>query len=219
MIAKRQSRIEGQSTTESLIGKSLMKKLFVAILAAGLMTGCSSEPTKPAPAETPQPKAPEVITGSGAFYKCYISARGWAQDVQPYSVESHATTDSKGRDGKAGEWRAGFASPSQHSTRPYTWANGDISHGVDDTYSPTNSSTQIFNVQFLKVDTDKAFGVAQQHGGDKLLEKEPDTLVFYVLDWDRQTNELLWHVIYGTDRDTAKLRVAVNASTGEFSRV
>ena len=183
------------------------------------MAGCSSQPTKPAPAETPQPKPPEALTGSSAFFKCYISARIWAPDAQPYRVESYANADSKGRDGKAGEWRAGFASPSKRSTKSFTWANGDISHGVDDTYSPTNSSTQIFNVQFLKVDTDKAFAVAQQHGGDKLLEKDPDTPVFYVLDWNRQANELLWHVIYGTDRDTAKLRVAVNASNGEFSRV
>ena len=107
----------------------------------------------------------------------------------------------------------------QHATRSYTWSNGDVSHSVEDTYSPTNSSTLIFNVQFLKVDTDKAFAVAQQHGGDKLLEKEPDTPVLYVLDWNRLTNELLWHVIYGTNRETAKLRVAVNASTGDFSRV
>jgi hypothetical protein len=193
-----------------------MKKLFVAILAAGLMAGCSSEPSKPITAEKPQPKAPEEITGSSAFYKCYASARLWAPDAQPYRVESGGT---KSRDGKSGEWRVGFASPSLRTTKSYTWANGDISHGVDDTYSPTNSSTQIFNVQFLKVDTDKAFAIAQQHGGDKLLEKEPDTPVLYVLEWNRQTNELLWHVIYGTDRDTAKLRVAVNASTGEFSRV
>ncbi len=172
-----------------------MKNLFVSILAAGLMAGCSSEPSKPATAEKPQPKAPQAITGSSAFFKCYISARGWAPDAQPYRVESHPEADSKGRD------------------------DGDISHGVDDTYSPTNSSTQIFNVQFLKTDTDKAFAVAQQHGGDKLLEKDPGTPVFYVLEWNRQLNELLWHVIYGTDRDTAKLRVAVNASTGEFSRV
>ena len=191
----------------------------VAILAAGLMSGCSSEPSKPATAEKPQPKALEAITGSSAFYKCYTSARLWAQDIQPFRVESQPATDSKGRDGKAGEWRAGFASPSRRATKFFTWANGDISHNAEDTYSPTNFSTQIFNIQFLKVDTDKAFAVAQQHGGEKLLEKEPDTPVLYVLDWNRQTNDLLWHVIYGTDRDTAKLRVAVNASTGEFSRV
>jgi hypothetical protein len=202
-----------------------MKKLFAAILAAGLiltlisMAGCSSEPSKPAASETPQPKAPETITGSSAFFKCYISARLWAPDAQPYRAESYANAASKGRDGKAGEWRAGFASPSKHSTKFFTWANGDISHSVDDTYSATNSSTQIFNVQFLKADTDKAFAIAQQHGGDKLLEKESNTPVFYVLEWNHQANELLWHVIYGTDRETAKLRVAVNASSGEFSRV
>jgi hypothetical protein len=205
-----------------IIGEStIMKKPFVAILAAGLtlMAGCTSEPANPTPAEKPQPKPPEQITGSAAFYKCYISARGWAADAQPYRVQSEPTTDSKGRDGKAAEWRASFASPSLHTTRPYTWALGDVSHSVEDAYSPTNSSTQIFNVQFLKTDTDKAFALAEEHGGEKLLQKEPDTPVLYVLEWDRQTNELLWHVIYGPDRDTAKLRIAINASTGLFSRV
>jgi hypothetical protein len=197
-----------------------MTKLLVAILAAAFMAGCSSsKPAKPAATEKPQPKPPEAITGSSAFYKCYISARGWAPDAQPYRVESEPTADSKGRDGKAGEWRAGFASPSKRATRPYTWALGDVSHSVEDTYSPTNSSTQIFNVQFLKVDTDKAFAIAQQHGGDKFLQKEPDMPVMYVLEWNRQMNELLWHIIYGTDRETAKLRIAVNATTGEFSKV
>jgi hypothetical protein len=218
--------IRQQGPTKSLpvckqmgTGKSSMKNLLVAILAAGLMAGCSGEPSKPATEVALPPKTPQVTTGSGAFFKCYIAARVWAQDAQPYRAESQGTSDPKGRDGKWGEWRAGFASPSLHSTKFFTWANGDISHGVDDTYSPTNSNTQIFNVQFLKVDTDKAFAVAQQHGGTQLLEKEPDTPVLYVLEWNHLTNELLWHVIYGTDRETAKLRIAVDASTGEFSRV
>lgn len=195
----------------------------VAILAASVlsiaMAGCSSDPAKPTTAATPQLKVPETLTGSSALFKCYIAARGWAQDAQPFRVESGATADPASREGKAVEWRAGFASPSLHSTKSYTWANGDISHGADDTYSATNSSTQVFNIQFLKTDTDKAFAVAQQHGGDKLLQKEPATPMLYELEWNRQDNALLWHVIYGTDRDTAKLRVAVNASSGEFMRV
>jgi FlaG/FlaF family flagellin (archaellin) len=193
-----------------------MKKFVLAILVAAAMTGCSSEPSKPAPPQPTQLKAPETITGSSAFFKCYIAARGWAQDAQPFRVES---TASKTGDGKAGEWRSSFASVAQRSTKAYTWSNGEISHGTEDTYSPTNSSTQVFNVQFLKVDTDKAFAIAQQHGGDKVLEKSPDTPVLYVLDWNHQSNELIWHVIYGTDRDSASLRVAVNASTGDFSKV
>ena len=195
--------------------KAEMKKIILAILATAL-AGCSSAPTPSTTAEKPQPKAPETITGSGAFFKCYIAARGWAPDAQPFGVESAASTT---HDGKAGEWRSGFASPARRTTQSYTWSNGDITHSVEDTYSPTNSSTQVFNVQFLKTDTDKAFEVAQQHGGEKLLAQTPDTPVLFILDWNRQSNELVWHVIYGVDRESAKLRVAVNASTGEFSRV
>ncbi len=205
-----------KTTTTKTKTKMKTKTFFAAILAVGLMAGCSSTPTPPATAEKPKPKAPETMTGSGAFFKCYIAARGWAVDAQPFRVESSQTAT---HDGKAAEWRSGFASLAQHATRSYTWANADVSHSVEDTYSPTNSSTQVFNVQFLKVDTDKAFAVAQEHGGDKLLEKSPDTPLLYILDWNRQTNELLWHVIYGTNGETAKLRVAVNASTGEFARV
>ena len=96
-----------------------MKKLSLRCnSSSGIwMSGCSSEPSKPATAEKPQPKAPETITGSSAFFKCYVSARGWAGDAQPYRVESHASADFKGQDGKAEEWRVGFASPSQHAAQ------------------------------------------------------------------------------------------------------
>jgi len=193
-----------------------MKRLVVAVVALVMMAGCSSE--TPKPAEKPQPKVPEKITGSSALYKCYIAARGWSADAQPFRAESQVD-DSKGREGKAITWRTGFASPSRRGVKTYTWSDSDITPGVEDTYSPSNSSTRVFNVQFLKVDSDKALEVAQQHGGDKLLEKEPDTPILYLLDWNQQTNELTWHVIYGTSRDTAKLRVAVNASTGDFLRI
>ena len=68
-----------------------MKKLFVAILALAFLAACSSEPSKPAPAEKPKPKAPEAITGESALYKCYVPARGWAPDAQPFRVESEIT--------------------------------------------------------------------------------------------------------------------------------
>lgn len=202
-----------------------MRKLLMGMVALALMTGCTSEPTQPA--EKPQPKPPEYVTGRTAFQKLYIAARGWARDAQPFLLESQITADSKGKDGKAAVWRASFASPAQRAAKPYVWSGTDaqdapsrgVNPGVEDTYSPTNSSTQIFDNAFLKVDSDKAFEVAQVHGGDKLLEKSPDTPVLYLLDWSGLTNELIWHVIYGATRDEAKLKVAVNASSGDFMRV
>src|SRR5260370_177971 len=91
----------GKLSNEKTI-KLMMKNLLLAILAAGLMAGCSSEPSKPATAEKPQPKAPpQAITGSTAFFKCYISARGWAPAAQPYRVEPPPGPDSNSRAGRA----------------------------------------------------------------------------------------------------------------------
>jgi hypothetical protein len=201
-----------------------MQKLLMAMLALLMVTGCTSGPSTPAPVEKPQPKPAEFVTGRSAFQKLYIAARGWARDAQPYRIESMITDDSKGKDGKSAVWRASFASPLQHGVKAYTWS-GEVSSdrginpGTEDTYSPTNTSTQIFDVAFLKVDSDKALETAQKHGGDKLVAKDPDTPILYVLDWSSATNELIWHVIYGVSRDDYKLRVAVNASSGDFIRV
>jgi hypothetical protein len=201
-----------------------MQKLLMAMLALLMMTGCTSGPSTPAPVEKPLPKLAEFVTGRSGFQKLYIAARGWARDAQPYRIESMITDDSKGKEGKSAVWRASFASPLQHGVKAYTWS-GEVSSdrginpGTEDSYSPTNSSTQIFDVAFLKVDSDKALETAQKHGGDKLVAKDPDTPILYVLDWSSATRELIWHVIYGVSRDDYKLRVAVNASSGDFIRV
>ena len=50
-------------------------------------------------------------------------------------------------------------------------------------------------------------------------KKDPKQPVFFVLDWDASKNQLLWHVIYGSSQDEAKLRIAVDATSGEFVRV
>jgi hypothetical protein len=206
-----------------------MKRLPIIALALAFlaMAGCSSETSKPAQTEKPQPKATEFQTGRYAFQKLYIAARGWARDAAPYRLESQLTADSKGKDGKSDVWRASFASPAGRGVKPYVWSGADlpdvptrgVTPGNEDTYSPSNASTQVFDIQFLKVDSDKALELAQKHGGDKILEKDPATPILYMLDWNHTTNELTWHVIYGTSRDDAKLRIAVNGTTGEFIRV
>ena len=202
-----------------------MKKLLLGLFCLALMAGCNSEPQKPA--EKPQPKPAEYLTGRSAFQKMFISARGWARDAQPFRLESQPTSDASGKDGKAAVWRASFASPTQRGVKPWTWSGTEVSDapsrgvtpGSEDNYNPNNASTTVFDMQFLKVDSDKAFEVAQKHGGDKILEKTPDTPIVYMLDWSRPTNELIWHVYYGGNRDQAKLRAQVNATSGEFIRL
>lgn len=198
-----------------------MKKLLAALFALTMMVSCSSEPPKPV--EKPQPKPPEYVTGRTAFQKVYVAARGWARDAQPYRLESLPSSDSKGHDGKSAIWRASFASATQRGVKPYVWSGTDVADapsrgvnpGTEDNYNPNNASTTVFDPQFLKIDSDQAFDVAQKHGGDKLLEKTPDLQVKYTLDWDRSANILVWHISYGTG---LQLNVAVNASTGDFLR-
>ncbi len=94
-----------------------------------------------------------------------------------------------------------------------------ISFSAEDSWSPTNSSTQPFDIAFLKVDSDKAYEVAQKNGGEKLTKKDPKQPVTFVLSWDTTKNQLVWHVLYGDKPTDAKLRIAVDATNGAFIRV
>lgn len=207
--------------------RAVVPMIFSAILLSvlALFVACDSN-TKP-PEAKPEPKGPELLTGRAAFQKVFIAARNYAADVKPFRIESVPTNDGDGHGGKSAVWRASFASPTQRGVKPFIWSGSNapdapsrgVSPGNEDVYNPSNASTQIFDVAFLKIDSDQAFDVAQKHGGDKILEKDPTAPVLYVCDWNHNTNELVWHVIYGASREAAKLTVAVNASSGEFIRV
>jgi len=94
-----------------------------------------------------------------------------------------------------------------------------ISFSAEDTWSATNSSTVPFDMAFLKVDSDKAYEVAEKNGGDKLTKKDPKQPVTFQLSWDVTKNQLVWHVLYGDNPSEAKLRIAVDATSGAFLRV
>ena len=192
--------------------------LSLTLLCLAIVTGCSSESSRPAPKAQP----PDLLSGRAAFQQLYVAARGWAADARPYQLQSQSIGDNKGKDGKAAIWRAAFASATR-GAKPYTWSGVDspdgssprgIFPGTADSFAPSGA----FDVAFLKIDSDKAFEVAQKHGGDKVLADAPDTPVSYLLDWNPGGNNLVWHVIYGSSRNDAKLVVDLDASTGEFIR-
>jgi hypothetical protein len=210
-----------------------MRKIFVACLALFLLAACSSDnkntsnsESKPA-AKPAAPKEAQYDTGRTAFQRMYISARQWAADAKPFRLQSQYTEGAPVGEGKAGLWRGSFASPARRSIKLFVWSGlvgpdapePGITFSAEDAYNPANSSTRIFDIAFLKIDSDQAYEVAQKHGGDKIIKKNPKQPVFLVLDWDGQKNQLVWHVIYGNSNDESALRVAVNATTGEFIRV
>lgn len=209
-----------------------MTRIAVACIALLLLTACSSS-TKPGSGnESPipakaTPKPAEYETGRTALQKMYVSARGWAGDVKLFRLQSQFTPEAPTAEGKAGLWRASFASPSKRAMKMFVWSGlvgpdapeQGITFSAEDSWNPSNASTQVFELGFLKVDSDEAYTVAEKHGGEKLTVKDPKQPVIFVLDWDAQKSQLVWHVIYGSGPDEAKLRIAVNASSGEFLRV
>jgi len=192
-----------------------------------LLGGCSSSNNSDSKPSEAVPKKAEYESGRVAFQKMYLSAREWAADAMPFRLQSRFTADAPTSEGKSGVWRASFASPARNMMKMFVWSGlvgpdapeQGVSFSAEDTWSPANTSARIFNLGFLKVDSDKAYEVAQKNGGQKLTAKDPKQPVFFILDWDGAKNQLVWHVIYGNSQDEAKLRIAVDASSGEFLRV
>ena len=200
-----------------------MKRFWLLIASAAilLLPGCDNTPEKP---QTAQQAKAELETGRFALQKMIPPARLWAGDAQPVRMSSTSGKDNLGHDGKAGFWQATFASTSRQKAETFTWSGmvgkdappRGIDHGSEDSFNPANRSTQPFDLAYLKSDSDQAFEVAQKHGGKQLLEKNPNQEVIYILDWDSTSNQLRWHVIYGSSPNNSQLTVIVSASTGDF---
>jgi len=198
-----------------------MKKIIGLVPLALMLTLVACDDSKPA---APAPKKTNQFeSGMFALYKMIPASRLWSEDAAPIHVESTVSTENNGQGGKAGFWRANFASPKRSKMQSYTWSGmADATRKVDNSsetsYSPSNRSLQTWDLHFLKVDTDKAFETAQEHGGKELVEKDPKQPVMYILDFDSQANQLRWHVIYGASTSSAKLTVLVDASSGAYLR-
>jgi len=202
-----------------------MTKTAIVLLAATLLTlGCDNSPKKTEGAANQKP-AIDTVTGRFALQKMLPPARIWAADAKPVRLQSSLLGGTDGHEGKASFWRCMFGSAARQKAETFTWSGMDtpdipqgINHGAEDSYNPANRSTQGFALPFLKVDSDQAFDMAQQHGGKQLLAKNSKQEVIYMLDWDPSVNELNWHVIYGNSESNAKLTIIVNASEGKFVR-
>jgi hypothetical protein len=200
------------------------KKLLgpTLLLLALTLVACDESKPNTSQGATPEKKVVETQTGRFALQKMLPVARLWAADAKPIQLESSPSSESNGQDGKSAYWRAVFGSPSRGKSEPFSWSGSPdsrgVDHGAEDTFNPNNRSTQPWDLAFLKVDTDKAFEVAQEHGGKELLSKEPKMQIMYFLGWNAGSSQLAWFVIYGGSTSSARLTVLVDASTGHFLR-
>jgi hypothetical protein len=201
--------------------------LFLVVWAACSPEKKAGTENAPQPAAKPAVKEAQYDSARTAFQRVYPSARLWAPDARPFRVQSQFTADAPTAEGKAGLWRASFASPSKRMMKLFVWSGlvgpdapePGVSFSAEDSWSPSNTATQPFDIAFLKVDSEKAYEVAQKNGGEKLTKKDPKQPVIFMLSWDATANQLIWHVLYGENPNEAKLRIAVDATSGAFLRV
>lgn len=201
-----------------------MHKVVALLLAAAMLTACSgskpaNETANTGAAEQKKEKEVEQKLARESIYMMYTASRGWAPDARPYKAESETITAANGQNGKAAVWRAYFASPSKRQIRTWVWSGtGDergVSANVADDWNPSNADTQPFDINNLKVDSDKALETAKKRGGDELLKQNKDMPVKYLLNWNEREKTLSWHVLFG---DNDELEVVVNATTGGYLR-
>src|SRR5258708_17459371 len=162
--------------------------LFAFFVATFLLVGCDQGTQSVSADKTTQPTAPQQESGRFALQKMIPAARMWSADAQPVMLQSEVLKNTDGRDGKAGFWRSTFASPGRQKAEPFTWSGMSsadsprgVNHGTEDTYSAANRSMRPFDLNFLKVATDKAFEVPQHHGGKQLMENNRTQTAPYLL--------------------------------------
>src|SRR5205085_6653465 len=190
-------------------------KTLLTLCAAFAMMACSSSPSgsgAAAPPAKPEPPKPsDVESGRVAFQRLYTTSRGWAGDTEPVSLQSqnykHAGGNPDaplGHDGKSAIWRGIFASSGRHSMKTYMWSgltgpdapSPGITPGTEDSWSATNTSTQPFQLVYLKFDSDQAFQTAQKHGGVALLKKTSDLPVNFRLSCESRKTIMVCQVCY-----------------------
>jgi hypothetical protein len=195
-----------------------------------LMIACSTSTTPTSDSQPQSPPAavkkdPVPYTGKACFSQMTGMAGRWQPDAVPFHMESALNAESNGHDGKSTIWRGMFASPTRQTYKVFTCSGSrlrdeapiGVTSGAEITYGPTVPSL-MFQAFLLNVDSDQAYAVAEEKGGSKLLEKDPQQPVLYTLDWNPKDKALLWVVYYGNSTKESKGIGVIDASSGKFLR-
>jgi hypothetical protein len=196
----------------------MTRRKLIALAPALLLPSCSSGPPVPAAPEKPA----EPLTGLHALYEMYTSARAWAQDLQILRYSSINIAEVPHQDGKAAAWQVVFVSQILAKSRTYTFsayeASATLHLGIfPDAPQDWPGSGKPFLLEAAKVDTDKVWETALEHGKD-YNSKNPKTPISYTLGMDKGTDPV-WRVIWGESAGESAFSVLVDASTGDFMQI
>jgi len=210
--------------TTFVIGMATVFLSLIIVVACAPSTTSSTGTPAQTPTSAPK-KEPVLYTGKSCLSQMAGMAARWQPDALPFHMESALNAESNGHDGKSSVWHAMFASPSRHLYRVFTCSGsrlpGEAPIGVSATPEAqyaANVPQLMFQSFQVSADSELAYTLAQEKGGAKMLEKDPNQPVVYLLDWDGKNKQLLWVVVYGVSSKEAKGRGVIDATTGKFLR-
>ncbi len=196
----------------------MTRRVLIALAPALLLPSCWSSPTPPAlPAKPPEP-----LTGLHALYQLYTSARAWAQDLQILRYSSINIREVQREAGKAAAWQVVFVSQALSKSRTWTFsvyeASATLHQGIfPDAPQNWSGSGKPFLLEAAKIDSDKAWEIALEHGRD-YNSKNPKIPISYTLGMDKGADPV-WRVIWGESAGESGFSVLVDASTGDFVQI
>lgn len=202
---------------------AVLLSLVIFLVACGSSgpKSVSAEKPKVEPATEVKPAA--LYTGKPCFSRMVDSATRWQMDAMPVQLESEQNDEAMGFDGKATVWRAKFASPSKRALRTFTCSGSrlagaapfGVTGSVESPYPP-HAIVAVFQPAYLQVDSDKAFTIAQQHGGSNLTKGDAKHPVYYFAALDPASSGVHWFVSYGKSMDDTDGIGIIDASTGKY---
>jgi hypothetical protein len=204
---------------------AVLVTVAVLLLSCGSSnpTTVSAEKTKAQPATEVKP--PALYTAKACFARMLDSAQRWQMDAMPVQLESELNDESMGHEGKATVWRARFASPGRQLLKNFTCSGsrlpGSAPFGVTGTVEskfPPHTVVAVFQPAYLQIDSDKAFSIAQSHGGASLMKDDPKQPVYYFAALDTKSSGVHWYVSYGKSLDDTDGIGVIDASTGKYLR-
>jgi hypothetical protein len=195
-------------------------RCLAAAVGAVLLAGCSD--TKPAVKSKEPEKPAEPVTGQSAFWKMYMSARGWSPDVQPVTLRNMPVPGIKAEGGKAGAWEAIFVSQAKGQSRTYTYSvievapnlHKDVFPQVAEAWGGPSGQQKPWPIPAFKVDSDKAYEAALEQSKE-YVAKNKDKSVNFLLEQTPRNPDLTWRVYWGETISTSNYSIVVDASTGK----
>lgn len=195
-----------------------------ALFFAIVLVSCSDQPKTTQASgpgsDTAASTATAPVSGKTALWEIYKTARTWAPDLTPLSLESKSVAGMQNEEGKAMVWSATFGSLAKHEARTFTYAVAahppDIVKGVSVgramPWSGPTTNALIFSSSDVATDSDAAFKTASAQAS-AWLSKHPKEQATLALGNASRFPAPVWYVLWGDTKKSGYV-VYVNAKTG-----